>query len=438
MAGDRRKFISNIVTGGLGAAALHSCKDSGSGDQSKAQADRQTRDQPDQLQDIYARLDAVLAKPIFKKELFPNPVIIDTLELLHYQGSFIVRVRSKDGAEGYGVGHRDMRLLYPVLINNLQPFFIGKDARRLDELIEKAYIYKLNYRCKGYALGIPIATIEFALLDMMGRISGRSMGELIGAIHNTHVSLYQATEWRTKPLDESLELIKHAVAESKAKALKIKVGALMWETADIDAQAPPNRTEQIIPLMRKTFGDDMALYADANGYYGVEDAIRVGKLLAENKYSFFEEPVQYDWLERTKQVKDAISIPIAGGEQQHGIEEFRWYMGHNGLDVVQPDQYYFGGMLRSTKVARMAELMGKQCTPHLTDGFGYIYMMHFMSTVPNAGAHIEFKGYHNIPTECKTSSLKLEDGKIKVPTGPGSGVDIDPDFIKKHTLVQVL
>ena len=64
--------------------------------------------------------------------------------------------------------------------------------------------------------------------------------------------------------------------------------------------------------------------------------------------------------------------------------------------------------------------------------------MHFMSTVPNAGHHIEFKGYAQIPIECKTSSLKLEDGRIKVPTGPGSGVDIDPDFIKKHTAVPVL
>ncbi|HEY4290496.1 MAG TPA: mandelate racemase/muconate lactonizing enzyme family protein [Puia sp.] len=428
MSNNRRKFLSNVMAGGLGAAAvsLPFCK---------APA---TRGGNDQLQERYAQLDAVLAKPIFKKELFPDPVIIESLELIHYQGSFICHIRSRDGAEGYSVAHGHMRVLYPIFVDNLQPFFINQDARRLDELMEKAYVYNLNYRCKGYALGIPVATIEFAILDMMGRIAGKSMGELIGSIHNTHVSLYQATEWRAKPLDESLALIKQAVTESKAKALKIKVGALMWETKDIDARGPAGRTEQIIPLMRKTFGDDFALYADANGYYGVEDAIRVGKLLAEYKYSFFEEPVQYDWLERTKQVKDAVQIPIAGGEQQHGIEEFRWYMAHQGLDVVQPDQYYFGGMLRSSKVARMAELMGKQCTPHLTDGFGFIYMMHFMSTVPNAGAHIEFKGYANIPIECKTSSLKLENGKIKVPTGPGSGVDIDPDFIRKHVAVQVL
>jgi len=428
MAENRRKFISNAITGGLGAAAisLPFCKTPA------------TKDERDQLQHRYEQLDAVLAKPIFKHELFPNPVIIQTLELLRFENSYICRVRSTDGAEGISVAHGDMRLLYPIFVNCLQPFFIGQDARRLDALMDKAYIYHLNYRLKGYGLGIPVATIEFAILDMMGRIANKPMGELIGTIHNTHISLYQATEFREKSLGESLALIQQAVEESKAEALKIKVGALMFMFKDLDAQGPPNRTEQIIPLMRKTFGDKMALYADANGYYGVEDAIRVGKLLAEYKYSFFEEPVQYDWLERTKQVKDAVSIPIAGGEQQHGIEEFRWYMAHDGLDVVQPDQYYFGGMLRSTRVARMAELMGKQCTPHLTDGFGFIYMMHFMSTVPNSGAHIEFKGYAKIPIECKTSSLKLENGRIKVPTGPGSGVDIDPAFIRKHAVVQVL
>ncbi len=426
MAGNRRTFISDIVTGGLGATAigLSSCEPSAAGDRR------------DLLQHRWEQLDAVLSRPIFKNELFPDPVIIESVELLRFDHSYICRIRSKSGAEGISVAHGDMRLLYPIFVKSLQPFFVGQDARRLDALMEKAYIYNLNYRCKGYALGIPVATIEFAILDMMGRISRKPMGELIGTIHNTHIPLYRATEFREKSIEESLELIKNAVDESKATALKIKVGALMFMTKDLDAKGPENRTEKIIPLMRKTFGDQIALYADANGYYGVEDAIRVGKLLAEYKYGFFEEPVQYDWLERTKQVKDAVTIPIAGGEQQHGIEEFRWYMAHDGLDIVQPDQYYFGGMLRSAKVAQMAALMGKKCTPHLTDGFGFIYMMHYMSTVPNAGDHVEFKGYESIPVECKTSSLRLENGKIKVPTGPGSGVDIDPDFIRKHEVVK--
>ena len=84
----------------------------------------------------------------------------------------------------------------------------------------------------------------------------------------------------------------------------------------------------------------------------------------------------------------------------------------------------------------MGEAMGKKCIPHLSGGFGFIYMLHLVSAMSNAGPHIEFKGYTNLPIECKTSPLRLEDGKIKVPTGPGIGVDIDPNYIKKHSVVK--
>ncbi|MBW2421599.1 MAG: mandelate racemase/muconate lactonizing enzyme family protein, partial [Deltaproteobacteria bacterium] len=63
-------------------------------------------------------------------------------------------------------------------------------------------------------------------------------------------------------------------------------------------------------------------------------------------------------------------------------------------------------------------------------------MLHLVSAMPNAGPHIEFKGYADLPMECKTSPLRVQDGKIKVPTGPGIGVDIDPDYIEKHSVVE--
>ena len=71
-------------------------------------------------------------------------------------------------------------------------------------------------------------------------------------------------------------------------------------TTDINAVGPAGRTEAIIPLVRKTFGDDMVLYADSNGFYSVEEAIRVGKLLEEYRFQFFEEPVPFDWYEETQ------------------------------------------------------------------------------------------------------------------------------------------
>lgn len=205
-----------------------------------------------------------------------------------------------------------------------------------------------------------------------------------------------------------------------------------------NADFPPDRTEKLIPLVRKAFGDDMTIYADSNGSYTADEAIRIGKLMEEYNYDFYEEPVPFDWYEETREVTKALNVPVAGGEQEPSMHGFRWLIKEEALDIVQPDIFYFGGMVRSMKVARMAALKGKTCTPHISgSGLGYLYMMHFVSAVPNAGPYHEFKGFNNeLPLESPTSSLSSEEGTVTVPTGPGLGVIIDPDFISKHTVVQ--
>jgi len=381
-----------------------------------------------------ARLAEVLRQPVLKKELFTSPVIIKSVELLRWENSFLCRVRSADGAEGISVAHSGMRRLYPIFLHDVQPFFLGKDARELDLILEKIDVYGFNFRYSGMALGLPLATVEFAVLDLLGRMAGRSLGQLIGEIHNPEVAVYMATEWRELPLEETFDRIKKAVAEYDTRALKIKVGYLMFMTTDMHARGPVGKTERLIPLLRETFGRDMALYADANGYYDVNEAIRVGRLLEENRYAYFEEPVMYDDFEAIKQVADALSIPIANGEQDHGFVNFRWLIANDAIEIVQPDNYYFGGLIRSVKVGRMAAAFGKTIVPHMSGGgLGFLYNSHLVSVLPNAGAHHEFKGLQtDVPFECRTSPLKVVGGKIKVPTGPGLGVDIDPEFIKKH------
>lgn len=381
-----------------------------------------------------ARLIEILRQPVLKKELFTGPVIIESVELLRRQNSFLCRVRSTDGAEGISVAHSAMRQLYPIFLQTLQAFFIGKDARELDQILDKVYIYNLNFRYGGMALGLPLATIEFAILDMLGRMTDRSLGQLIGEIHHPEVPVYVATEWRERPLEETVDLIQHAVAEYDARALKIKVGYLMFMTRDMYAVGPIGKTEQLIPLLRELFGTDMALYADANSYYDVKEAIRVGKLLQENNYGYFEEPVMFDDFEAIRQVADALDIPIANGEQDHSFVNFRWLIAHDGIQIVQPDSYYFGGLIRCVKVGRMAAAFGKSIVPHMSGGgLGYLYNCHLVSVLPNAGAHHEFKGLQtHVPFECRTSPLKVVGGRIKVPTGPGLGIEIDPDFIRDH------
>jgi L-alanine-DL-glutamate epimerase-like enolase superfamily enzyme len=421
----RRTFLSAAGAAGL-AAPLFSLSARGA-----ASAGRGSQPEAEARQ---ATLREILRQPVLKKELFPSPVIIQSVELLRWENSFLCRVRSADGAEGVSVAHSGMSLLYPIFLRNVQPFFLGKDARDLDQLLERVYVYNFNFRYNGIALGLPLATLEFAVLDLLGRIAGRSLGRLIGDIHRPEVAVYVATEWRERPLEETVDRIRQAVAEYDARALKIKVGYLMFMTTDLDARGPVGKTERLIPRLREIYGPDMALYADANGYYEMDEAIRVGRLLEENRYAYFEEPVMYDDFEAIQRVADALTIPIANGEQDQGFVNFRWLIAHDALEIVQPDSYYFGGLIRSVKVGRMAAAFGKSIVPHMSGGgLGFLYNCHLVSVLPNAGAHHEFKGLQtDVPYACPTSPLKVVGGKIKVPTGPGLGVDIDPEFIRKH------
>jgi L-alanine-DL-glutamate epimerase-like enolase superfamily enzyme len=387
------------------------------------------------IKEKYARLDEIIRKPVLKTGLFTSPVIIDKLELLRRENSFLCRVRSKDGGIGISVANNEqMKSLYPIFMKRLHPFFIGKDARNLESLIEGVYVYQSNYKMQSLALWVPLATIEFAILDLLGQISDKSLGQLIGEIHNSKIAVYQANGERGITAEVTIKHLKEEVGESKAKALKFKVGGRMSN----NFEEPIGRSEKLIPLIRKTFGDKMAIYADSNGSYTADEAIRIGRIMEEYKIDFYEEPVPFDWYEETKEVADALNIPIAGGEQEPSLHMFRWLIANDALQIVQPDLFYFGGMIRSMKVARMAEAFGKQCTPHISEsGLGYLYMMHFVSAITNAGPYHEFKGFNNeMPFECKTSSLSSDDGVITVPSGPGLGIVIDPEYVAKHEAVK--
>ena len=424
----RRQFLTSAVAGGVAVAGLPlaSCT-----------AARKTTFPDDELKARFDKLDDVLRQPVFKKEFFNEPVIIQTLELLEYNGSYLCRVRSKEGAEGISVAHPTMTMLYPVFTRTLRPFFIEQDARELDLLLEKVFMYNLNFRLNGMAIGLPLATIEFAILDMLGKIANKPVAQLIGEIHNPEIGVYMATEFRELPLDEHFARIKDEVAKYDVHALKIKVGFMYGGAKDIHYSGIPGKSEKLIPLVREYYGNDWSLYADANGYYDAEEAIRIGRILEEYRYGYFEEPVMYYYFDDIKRVADTLNLPITNGEQDQNFYNFRWLLAHDGLGVVEPDTYYFGGFIRSMKVALMAQAFGKTCVPHMTGGgLGFLYNAIFVSALPNAEPHHEFKGFNtNVRYECPTAPMKIANGLMKAPTGPGMGVVIDPEYVAKHQLV---
>lgn len=379
------------------------------------------------------QIDDRVYQNVFDKSLLKDPVIIDDIKLIKNGKVFIVVVRSKDGAEGYAVSHpKFMETLWPVFLAYVKPPFIGKDARDIESLLNDVYLFDSNYKKQGLLFWVPVACLEFAILDLLGKVANRSVGDFFGGSYRTEIDVYRASEKRGNKPEDEIAYLKRITEPIGAKALKFRLGARM----KYDDQST-KRDLELIPLVRKTFGDDFTIYADANGSYDVPMSVKIGRIMEEYKYGFFEEPCPFDYYEETKEIADALDIKIAGGEEESSLRMFKWMIEHDVVQTVQPDLLYFGGLIRSVKVARMAQAAGINCTPHMSgNGLGYLYVLHFASFIKNCGPHQEFKGDDDkVPFVCKTSSLKAVNGKMTVPTGPGLGIEIDPGFIRKSVEV---
>jgi L-alanine-DL-glutamate epimerase-like enolase superfamily enzyme len=410
MKPSRRAFLGTAVGGGL----LHL-----SGGDAPAQPATPTGEQ----------LRRVAAEPVLQVDTLTEPVRIASLELLRNGNVYLVRVRTRDGAEGVAFPNSSrMRDVFPVFLNRVAPFFIGKDARNLEPLLWELYRHQSNYKFQGLALWVCVAAAEFAILDLLGQLTGKAIGDLLGGVRHREMQVYRASGNRGNSPEEEVAYLRRIVDEIGARAVKFRVGGRM----SLNEDSLPGRTEALIPLVREAFGDEMTLFVDANSSYDAPHAIRIGRLLQEHDYSFFEEPCPFDHLEETKQVADALTIPIAGGEQEFSQDRFRWAIEHRGLDIVQPDLHYYGGYIRSIRVARMAHAAGMLCVPHMSgSGLGYLDVAHFISCIPNPGPYHEFKGETTLPVSSATSSLKCEDGRVQVPSGPGFGITVEDEFLRQ-------
>jgi L-alanine-DL-glutamate epimerase-like enolase superfamily enzyme len=382
---------------------------------------------------LSSKLDQVWNAPVLRADLGKQPIKIASLELLRSGKHFLIRARSADGAEGISVGHSSVITnTYPILLNKVVPAFIGKDARDLETLLHDVYMRDSNYKWQGLPFWVSVACVEIAVLDLLGKVTGKPLGALFGEVVRRDIPVYRASGNRGNAPEAEVEFMQKIIAETGANAIKFRLGARMRYD-----DSSTKRDYALLPLLRKTLGEKMTIYGDANGSYDVPMALRIGKLMEEYKARFFEEPVPYDYYDETREITAKLNILLAGGEQESSMRRFRWMIENRCVDIVQPDLLYFGGMCRSVKVARMAEAAGMECTPHMSGGdLGYLYVAHFASVVPNAGPHQEFKNQdETLPVSCDTSSLKCVNGILKVPTGPGIGVTIDPSFVGKAKAV---
>jgi L-alanine-DL-glutamate epimerase-like enolase superfamily enzyme len=371
-------------------------------------------------------LERAATAPVLQTKKLKDPVVIESIELLRKGRDHFVRVRSRDGAEGLSVDDGRMEIFHPILNQLVIPYFIGKDARELEEHLFGVYRYQSNYKLQGLAFWVPVALVEFAILDLLGRLANQSLGEMLGGIVRTEVPFYVASGRRDTTPEQEIDYLKGLVEKTGARAIKYRVGGRM----DCNRDALPGRTDKLIPLSRKVFGDKMVIHADANSSYDPPEAIRVGRLLEDIKAVHYEEPCPFDNFDATKKVADTLSIPVALGEQESSHWRFQWCIHNRVADIVQPDLYYYGGMIRSRRVARMAEKAGMGTTVHLSGGFGFVYSLHFASCTTQIGPWQEYKKGVETYGQWFDPPLRIVDGAINIPRGPGLGLADSKEILK--------
>src|ERR1700735_1723764 len=412
---NRRNFVKKSA--GAPVLAASSASASGTASAAAGDADTATQDWQQPVFDIHKKV--------------VSPVKIASIDLLQSGKQFFLRTRSTDGVEGL-ILTKDMEDFIPILHRRVIPSFLNKDARDIETLVDDVYI--ANYKLSGQAFWCPVAYVEQSLLDLLGKTAHKSAAELMGGILRKEIPVYLSGSGRDTTAEEEVDVYVRGVEETGAKAVKFNIGGRMSANRD----TYPGRTEKIFELAAKSLAGKVTLMADSNGSYSVAKGIEVGKRLQEMKYLWFEEPCPWEQLGDTKKVADALDIKIAFGEQNSSLWQFQWMIENRVMDVVQPDLNYNGGFTRAARVARMARKANMWICPHNTQtGAASVNILQFAASTPNIGPYMEY--VWRAPAKKESwylPNFEIQNGVIQVPTGPGMGLEFDPDYVRKATVVK--
>ncbi len=356
-------------------------------------------------------------------KIISQPVFIKDIRIWKIEKDFIVETIAENGLSGYAVANNRLPDHLTMFKNLIIPYLVGKDGRDILHLMEDFYYTGVIYKFAGLPLWNCFAHAEVGILDILGKAANKSLSYLLGTVLRSEVPVYLSSSRRDTTPEEEFAWLKERIEDTGARAIKVKIGGRMSKNKD----AYPGRTNLLIPYLRQKLGDDFIIYVDANGSYDVHKAIEIGKWLEGYKIGFFEEPCEWEDFVSTKRVADALDIIIAGGEQDSSIPKILWMLENKAIGLIQPDIMYNGGILRTLKVAKMAEEFGVSISPHCPRNNPALnHMLQFASVVSNLGPFQEFKA--DLPTFNidYRPELVAVNGKIKIPDGPGLGISYDP------------
>ncbi len=352
---------------------------------------------------------------------------------LEHRSALLVKVETDEGVSGWGecFCHDAWPALVALIDRVYKPLVIGQDPLAREVIWSLLYNWTRDYGQKGLTTAA-ISGIDIALWDIAGKVAGLPVSKLLGGNFTSRVEAYATGLYLTqRAIEDPMALQEEAVAyaEEGFKGIKMKVGFGL--AADV----------RNVKLVRQAVGDSIKLMVDANHAYPPSVSIRLAQHLEHLGVFWFEEPVIPEDLDGYCEVRQATTVPIAGGEAEFTRYGFLQLLSRRCVDVVQPDLCICGGISEAKKIAALASAFGTQLVPHVWGtGIAIAAALHFIASLssepPSLNSEpsmLELDRTENaIRDGSSVGQLAAVDGYVAVPKGPGLGIDIDETFLEKY------
>lgn len=338
----------------------------------------------------------------------------------------LIAVHTDEGLTGWGSVFTGEALVAGAM-SVLEPLLRGENALEPERVSEKLHQHTF-WLGRGGAITHAISGIDIALWDLLGQATGQPVGRLLGGRHRERVQPYASLL-----MDEPARL-RDTLQKVKAqgfRAFKIGWGPFGRRDAATD--------RAIVRAAREAVGAECRLMVDAGGsdaYWknGYKWALGTARMLAEFDVHWFEEALRPDQLDDYVRLREHSPVPISGGEVLTRRQSFLPWIERGAFDIIQPDVTKVGGISEERRIAWWAEEHGIQFIPHgWNTALGLAADLHLASAVPGTDL-VEYIAGSPFVDDLVAEPWSLdEQGWLRIPDGPGLGVELDRDAVGRLT-----
>lgn len=342
----------------------------------------------------------------------------------------LVRVTTSDGAVGWGEAPTTLMTL-PVKesVREVARIYEGADVETLAAAFERFCRYSF-YHSRSIEATAALSAVDIACHDLLGRSFGAPIHRLLGGPLRSEILAY-ANGWYSDCIQpeefaaKAKEMVRQGFTALKFDPFHDEFGTLS-DRGLAEASAR-------VRAVREAVGDGVDLLIEYHGRFFPEAAIRAGRELDRYQPRFMEEPVHPELCDALAEFRRAVRTPVALGERLTTPADFASFISRGLVDIIQPDITNSGGFTYGRKIVAVAEALGALVAYH--NAFGPVQTaatLQLDATLPNFFLQESFEASWPEWKRSLVRGYALENGRFRVPTRPGLGIEVDEKAVEAH------